>query len=824
MMKKVSIATLLLCLLSGITSCSVENDLRTGKSKGIVGDSITITASREYSGTRAVLNSGNDKETFWEAADKLTIWVGDGSTFTNSNKSDNFKLVSGKGRKAACFRGNPVYTAKPTDESILTAVLDRDDDFVDCSDGTTATVDFSTQQYGTLESVLKYDAFYATSTWNERDFVFRHNMSFVRWYIKINGISYSTTCDITLSATGMQNKAELDLAEGKLTGTNEGDITLKNVRIDANGNAVIYVALFPGKVTSKISAVVTMADGKVTGGQLGTFDSFTFKANKIYTASWTLGKPEDYVFKATSCKPIPYNFPCTVYIDNNDYYSTNHYWNNYFTVSSYIVTKKSRFGDEIAPVDWTITKYEYSDDDGENWIDNGTEVPSWIGELSWEDDYMYAFNCQKNGKATVKDLDFVNANPVSRLLKKATEKSNYDLSQGGETANCYVISAPGTYKIPLIIGNARKADGTVNDVCFNNPKPYVTYKGNAITSMWLKEHGGTPTSGSLVWSDCGDNIVSNLSISGDFLTFTVSADNIVQGNAVVAVKDADGIIMWSWHLWFTERDALSTIAFTNESNETNYFTRDELGLVIQNYKGTSYTVPRRVRVTVTQAGSNKTAQFQIIQNPYNKQDFNYRITLYQFGRKDAFAGVNNYKPGHPTLVRGKTTYQSSIQNPGTFYWERKPLPNDGGTDWCSTNYCNGWAVGNTRTDKDVPTSAIVKSVYDPCPAGFKMPGSNALNRITGYSVYRSTYNESTRRRYYHDGRGNWLPIVKAGYMSGRSGFFDVDVSDLVSWTAIPFNSDFAWNCFMQHNNSASTGKISTSWRACGVSVRPVKDR
>ena len=522
---------------------------------------------------------------------------------------------------------------------------------------------------------------------------------------------------------------------------------------------------------------------------------------------------EKYVFRIFAHNPIEFEYNQTINGKYLYYYGSD-YFN--FCIDSYVIINNKE-----VPVDWTITKYEYSDDDGENWIDNGTMKPSWLNKLSMRDDKSRVYTGRKYGQVRLTPAELVNVNPVTTLLKNAKAKSNYDLSQGGETANCYVISAPGTYKIPLIIGNARKADGTVNDVCFNNPKPYVTYKNNAITSMWLKDHGGTPTSGSLVWSDCGDNIVSNLNVSGDFLTFTVSADNIVQGNAVVAVKDADGVIMWSWHLWFTERDALSTIAFTNESNETNYFTRDELGLVIQNYTGTSYTVPRRVRVTVTQAGSNKTAQLQISQNP-KKPSFNYRTTLYQFGRKDAFAGVSEYKPGHPTLVPGKTTYQSSIQNPGTFYWNRKSLPDGGGTDWCSTNYCNGWAVGNTRTDKDVPTSAIVKSVYDPCPAGFKMPGSNALNRITDYSVYRSTYNESTRRRYYHDGRGNWLPIVQAGYMSGRSGFFDV--SNEVSWTAIPYNSDFAWNCFMQHNNSASTGKISTSWRASGINVRPVKDR
>ena len=127
-------------------------------------------------------------------------------------------------------------------------------------------------------------------------------MSFVEWTININGITAATTCDITLSATGMQNKAELNLAEGKLTGTNAGNIKLTGVNLDAQGKAVVYVALCPGEVTSKMTAVVTMADGKVTTGQVGTFDSFTFKANTLYTAAWTFGEPVEptYTFTATS--------------------------------------------------------------------------------------------------------------------------------------------------------------------------------------------------------------------------------------------------------------------------------------------------------------------------------------------------------------------------------------------------------------------------------------------------------------------------------------------------------------------------------------------
>lgn len=797
MMKKVSIATLLLCLLSGITSCSVENDLRTGKSKGIVGDSITITASREYSGTRAVLNSGNDKETFWEAADKLTIWVGDGSTFTNSNKSDNFKLVSGKGRKAACFRGNPVYTAKPTDESILTAVLDRDDDFVDCSDGTTATVDFSTQQYGTLESVLKYDAFYATSTWNERDFVFRHTMSFVRWTIHVPNITEATTCSILLRADNLINKAQLDLSTGKLSSTNKGNITLTDVSLDASGDAVLYVALFPGQTTSRMTAIVMLADGKMTVGQLGTFNSFTFNANKLYRASWTFKAPKMPDYRLETRYPgqiAPNEAPCR-----------------------YMVHSSAFIDGIYVPVAWTITNYKcYQDDSYQTFTYNGTEKPSWLTALSLESGRgVNDYNWFEIGWATVENLEKVYENPVSTLLKNAAAKSNYDLSQGGETANCYVISAPGTYKIPLIIGNARKADGTVNDVCFNKPDPYVTYKGNAITSMWLKEHGGTPTSGSLVWSDCGDNIVSNLNVSGDFLTFSVSADNIKQGNAVVAVKDEEGKIMWSWHLWFTDSDALSTIAFNNASNETLYFTRDNLGFAYDKYyKGHS----RQVNITVTQAHSNKTAIILIYQNPYN-QDITQHATVYQFGRKDAFSGSPDLVDYSPRKY-DPTTYQNTIQNPGVYYYELYSYGK-----WCSANCTDGWAVGISRpnpTFKDynkVPTSAIVKSVYDPCPAGFKIPAPSAF---TGFMKSNCTWYLNMIGNTYTDssnGTSVYLPFV--GHREDNGYLWDSDRS-AGYWTALPDRRDEGHLVAIGQNTPAHYNYV--QGMAFGYSVRPVKDR
>lgn len=771
-----------------LAACNVESDFLSPK-KDLYTETITVSANRDgidvngAGGTRAVLTEDNTLKSVWESGDKLTVWTS--NDFSEANMSEGgFTLDSGAGTNSATFTGKVKSTSKPNKNTVLTAVVDNDDDMVDCSSGTTAALDFSEQESCTTSTVLRYDALWAQATYGDRDFHFAHTMSFVEWTINIGGITAATTCDITLSATGMQNKAELNLAEGKLTGTNAGDIKLTDVSLDASGKAVVYVALFPGQVTSKMTATVMMADGKVTTGQLGTFESQTFVANTLYTAAWTFGAPETpaYTFTATSPAAIAYNATST---------------------GNYTITSYATVGTTTMPVAWEVTKYEYSDDGGTTWTDG---QPAWFTSLSSTSGSGSTGG--ENGTATVEAAELVDVNPVNTLLKNATANSNYDLSQGGETANCYVISAPGTYKIPLIYGNARNANGYENTACFNNTSPYVNYKGTAITDMWLK-NDGTPTSGSLVWKDVTTDIVTNLAVSSDknFLTFTVSKSAIEQGNAVVAVKDNEGKIMWSWHLWFTESDALSTIAFNNASGETQYFTRDNLGFAYDIYQRTSYVTTRRVRITVSQAGSNRIARFQIIQNPYMNTAFH--DTKYQFGRKDAFSGVTT---GAPTNKDGMTTYQDAIQSPGVFY------PNSSSPyDWCSTTYNNSWAVGNTSTSNSVSTSAIVKSVYDPCPAGFKMPGSNAF---TGFSLSNGSW-ASNGFTFTDDSNGSSVFFPAAGQRRDN-------LVSVLTWgyysTAVPTGMYNAWQLFFYSTYQDVVAPIGQSYRSHARSVRPVQIR
>lgn len=136
----------------------------------------------------------------------------------------------------------------------------------------------------------------------------------------------------------------------------------------------------------------------------------------------------------------------------------------------------------------------------------------------------------------------------------------YDLSGGGETANTYVIDDYGYYSLPLVYGNARGAGGATND---------YAYKGNpdgGTGKKFIKDfvkHDGTPITGPyitgaadavLVWQDQPGLVTDvDLNDAKTALTFRVEKESLNQGNAVVAVRDGEGTIMWSWHIWATYR-------------------------------------------------------------------------------------------------------------------------------------------------------------------------------------------------------------------------------------------------------------------------------
>lgn len=426
-------------------------------------------------------------------------------------------------------------------------------------------------------------------------------------------------------------------------------------------------------------------------------------------------------------------------------------------------------------VEWEVTNIEYSGGNGTtNWLGfpeggDGSETLTTLIHNNFTDNRSERNNVLRNA------------------APRGTADDPWDLSTHGvkgnetemNTANCYVISAPGFYKIPLVYGNAIQGGQTAEqsftstrtneDENIKVMKRFQDYRGNEITDPWLKENQAAkmqpgdyfvPCSASLVWSDISADILTEPYISVDkkYLIFEVKADNLTEhGNAVVAVKDGDPdnpespkTVMWSWHLWFTTPDALETITHvphTDSKNPENQdldfhpnefkITKENLGSKYARWIVSDFTEERQVTITIRQKEAKegeekKTATFTIKQRP--GRNIETTSTFYQSGRKDAFPGYaigsGNYFPENSIEVKNKpfwspyAYYKDAIQNPGTAY-----IPNDR-HDWCITPYYNTWASNQDKVYLDEAfyyTPPVgrhivsVKTIYDPCPVGFQLP-------------------------------------------------------------------------------------------------------
>ena len=167
------------------------------------------------------------------------------------------------------------------------------------------------------------------------------------------------------------------------------------------------------------------------------------------------------------------------------------------------------------------------------------------------------------GCASTIDLSMVDVNLLSKSAR--------------ETANCYVVKKRGKYMFPLVYGCGIK-NNSVNSSSYvkqsgtytNN---FFNYLSAQVTSPYTETDTSTQAaSAEVIQYDTVGFSISNISIENGspcrFLHFTVDSIPSLGGNAIIAIKDGSGSIMWSWHIWaypFT----LSTFTHTN-TNGYNY--------------------------------------------------------------------------------------------------------------------------------------------------------------------------------------------------------------------------------------------------------------
>ena len=575
------------------------------------------------------------------------------------------------------------------------------------------------------------------------------------------------------------------------------------------------------------------------------------------TGEWRANTTREYKL---SQKNSSWGYTFTLADENKAYdYQGNETSSNIaFKVTSY-----RQSGTTQQAVPWKISKYEewdYTLNGGTGgWVDRGTTKPDWLGDLT---DHGNGGTAAEAGNTAVKPATIIDKLAAyNKVLKDATPKGTatnpYNLANPGgngsmmnieESANCYLISAPGHYCIPLVYGNSYK-NGIIKGNAFRSTQP----AGTPYLLKTLKDHRDMDMAGarisaqlgtyldgaSIVWMDQPNlirssslSVVNDISTnlgSMDFLEFEVKKEDIRNGNAVIAAKLGNTIV-WSWHLWFDHADALDKIPCKNYGGITYKFTRKTLGQVHIKYEKTSYDQPRKARITIEQQAGNggvrATAPLVITQNPENENQM--ATTLYQFGRKDALPGTDAIAEGSYSFdnTTGGHSIGYAIQHPEKMF--RYAETGTYANDWCNATYYNLWSMDNTVSGFN--DNAVVKTIYDPCPAGFHMPASNAFTGFTTNGNWAGAPSQFNINGGWNNGWNFnnkigspdatvWFPA--SGHRIYTDGLLYGVGAHSYYWSAVPNSVHFG--CSLYFDGGIVNPKYNTLSRALGCAVRPVAD-
>ena len=351
--------------------------------------------------------------------------------------------------------------------------------------------------------------------------------------------------------------------------------------------------------------------------------------------------------------------------------------------------------------------------------------------------------------------------------KIATQDFNEDYSTMNlsyfESANCYIVSEAGKYKFKTVKGNSS------------------TSVGNVSTCEVLWESFGTSTTPTI-----GD-LIKGVSYSDGYITFETSS-TFREGNAVIAAKDANGTILWSWHIWLTDQPQGQT--YNN---------------------GAGVMMDRNLGATSATPG-----------------DVGALGLLYQWGRKDPFLGSSSISDN----IESKSTITwpssvSSSSSTGTIaYATAHPttfITYNSNGDWY---YSSGSSTDNTRWQSS-------KTVYDPCPAGWRVPDggeSGVWSKAFGTSSSWTTSSNWDSANYGMDFSKTDKKLGSSGPIwypaSGSRDFSSGSLRNVGSfgiyWSVSPFPYR-SYVCFLHFIYDGYVNPAGSLSRASGRSVRCLQE-
>lgn len=101
-----------------------------------------------------------------------------------------------------------------------------------------------------------------------------------------------------------------------------------------------------------------------------------------------------------------------------------------------------------------------------------------------------------------------------------------------------MVLEPGKYRFKAVKGNSGESVGAAESALYDVQSDPVGTPHSAEV-LWELRHGATTV---------GQIIEPDVTYRNGYVYFDCPQQEVL-GNAVIAVKDSDGKILWSWHIW-----------------------------------------------------------------------------------------------------------------------------------------------------------------------------------------------------------------------------------------------------------------------------------
>ena len=385
-------------------------------------------------------------------------------------------------------------------------------------------------------------------------------------------------------------------------------------------------------------------------------------------------------------------------------------------------------------------------------------------------------------------------NSVSFALSELSSGTIYYYCSYVKQGGSYTYGTPAEFTTLLNVAAATDLSSSGSANCYiisdSGLYKYKAVKGNSNESV------GSVASASILWETFGTDttpemfdLIGGVCYKDGYIAFQ-TAETFKEGNAVIAAKDASGNILWSWHIWLTD---------------------EPQGQVYYNNAGTM--MDRNLGATSATPG-----------------DVGALGLLYQWGRKDPFLGSSSISSSieAKSTITWPSAVKSNSSNGTIAYATAHPttfITHNGNTnDWyypSSSTYNTRW----TTSEKD-------KSIYDPCPAGWRVPdgGKNGVwaKAIGSSSSFDYNYDISDEGMNFSGKFGSdqtiWYPA------SGWRYYYDGDLSSVGDygsyWSASPYGSYGSGSystCRLLFGYSGDVDPAFYGVRARGNSVRCLQE-